>query len=92
MFMNSTTIDLGSIVVTPAVEECIDQPDINKALERHARGDWGDLNPDDCRQNELALREGGRLFSAYIDRRDTQFYIITEADRSVTTVLLPGDY
>jgi len=90
--MNQTTFTLGRILITPAVEECIDRPDLDKALGRHARGDWGDLNPDDCRQNELALREGSRLFSAYSDRRDTRFWIITEADRSVTTVLLPDDY
>lgn len=90
--MNQTTFTLGRILITPAVEECIDRPDLDKALGRHARGDWGDLSPDDCRQNELALREGSRLFSAYSDRRDTRFWIITEADRSVTTVLLPDDY
>lgn len=89
--MNPTTVTLGRILITPAVEECIDRPDLDQALGRHARGDWGDLNPDDCRRNELALREGGRLFSVYSDRRDTRFYIITEADRAVTTVLLPGD-
>lgn len=90
--MNPTTVTLGRILITPAVEECIDRPDLDKALGRHARGDWGDLNPDDYRRNELALREGGRLFSAYSDRRDIRFYIITEADRAVTTVLLPADY
>ena len=90
--MNQIPFDLGIIVVTPAAEECIDRPDIDEALGRHARGDWGDLNPDDCRQNELALREGSRLLSAYSDRRDTRFWIITEADRSVTTILLPDDY
>ena len=90
--MNPTTVTLGRILITPAVEECIDRPDLDKALGRHAHGDWGDLNPDDYRRNELALREGGRLFSAYSDRRDIRFWIITEADRAVTTVLLPADY
>ena len=83
---------LGRILITSSAEEVIDRPDIDAALGRHARGDWGDLCPDDCRQNELALREGGRLFSSYTDRRDTRFYVITEADRSATTVLLPEDY
>ena len=90
--MNPTTVTLGRILITPAVEECIDRPDLDKALGRHARGDWGDLNPDDYRQNELALREGGRLLSVYSDRRDIRFWIITEADRAVTTVLLPAEY
>lgn len=83
---------LGRILITPTVEECIERPDIDAALGRHARGDWGDLRPDDCRRNELALREGERLLSAYTDRRDTRFYILTEADRSVTKVLLPDEY
>ena len=61
-------------------------------LGRHARGDWGDVGPDDWRANQIALREGERVFSTYTDRRNTRFYIITEADRSATTVLLPGDY
>lgn len=90
--MNPTTVTLGRILITPAIEECIDRPDLDNALGRHARGDWGDLNPDDYRRNELALREGGRLFSAYSDRRDIRFWIITEADRAVTTVLLPAEY
>lgn len=83
---------LGRILITPTVEECIERPDIDAALGRHARGDWGDLCPDDRRRNELALREGERLFSAYTDRRERRFYIITEADRSATTVLFPGEY
>lgn len=90
--MNRFPFSLGRILITPAVEESIDRPDIDKALGRHAQGDWGDLNVADCRQNELALQEGGRLFSTYTDRHDTRFYIITEPDHSVTTVLLPNDY
>jgi hypothetical protein len=85
-------ISLGRILITSAAEEALDRPDIDAALGRHVRGDWGDLCPDDCRQNELALREGERLCSAYTDRRATRFYIITKADRSATMVLLPEDY
>ena len=82
---------LGRIFITSSAEETLDRSDIDAALGRHARGDWGDLCPDDCRQNELALREGERLLSAYTDRRDRGFFVITKADRSVTAVLL-GDY
>ena len=85
-------LSLGRIMVTSAVEETIARADIDSALGRHAQGDWGDLKPDDIRQNDLALKEGSRLFSAYTDRSNIRFYIITEADRSVTTVLLPADY
>ena len=83
---------LGRILITSSAEELIDRSDIDAALGRHARGDWGDMCPDDCRQNELALREGDRLLSAYTDRRDTRFFVITKADRSATTVLLPEEY
>jgi len=65
---------------------------IEKALKRHHLGDWGDLDEDDKRCNEAALVEGGRLFSVYYTGDGVKFWIITEADRSVTTILLPEDY
>jgi hypothetical protein len=60
-------------------------------LRRHSCGDWGDLCPEDMVANDDALKHGGRLLSAYGDGT-ARFWIITEADRSVTTVLLPEDY
>ena len=64
---------------------------MERALTRHAAGDWGNLCDEDRRENELALQEGHRLLSAYQADDGTKFWIITEADRSVTTVLLPLD-
>lgn len=61
-------------------------------MARHGAGDWGDLCEEDRQANERALEHGGRLVSVYRDREDTKIYIITEHDRSVTTVLLPEDY
>ena len=61
-------------------------------LVRHLSGDWGDHSDEDRRENDLSLREGFRLLSAYTTRHGTQFWIITEADRSVTTFLLPEEY
>lgn len=64
-------------------------------LARHAQGDWGDLNKDGKRINDEAVTAGGRLFSAYEvegARPATEFWIITEADRARTTILLPTDY
>ena len=61
-------------------------------LVRHARGDWGDLCADDRRENARALREGGRLMSTYTLKSGQTLWIITEADRSVTTLLLPLEY
>ena len=86
------TFSLGRILITANVENIIERAEIEAALGRHARGDWGDVGPEDWRANQIALREGERVFSTYTDRRNTRFYIITEADRSATTVLLPGDY
>jgi hypothetical protein len=60
------------------------------ALKRHANGDWGDLLPEDSIANDLALQQGRRLFSAYGFGSD-RFWVITEADRSLTAVLLPND-
>ena len=63
-----------------------------QALRRHARGDWGDLDDEDRKANDRALQEGSRLFSAYKTKAGVKFWIITEADRSATTVLLPDEY
>lgn len=63
-----------------------------KALARHASGDWGEPCEADRKANELALKDGSRLLSVYWTASDIKFYIITEADRSHTTVLLPEDY
>lgn len=61
-------------------------------ISRHVSGDWGDLDEDDQRQNGLALDRGFRIFSAYQTGTNVKIWVITEADRSVTTVLLPEDY
>jgi len=61
-------------------------------LERHLAGDWGDLSPEDLRENELSLQHGWRLLSAYTLSTGVKVWCITEADRSVTTFLLPDEY
>ena len=61
-------------------------------LLRHKHGDWGDLDPEDKHVNEEALRHGQRLLSAYHTRRSDKLWVITEWDRSVTTLLLPEEY
>jgi hypothetical protein len=83
---------LGRIVITRNALETIPPDEVLRALSRHTESDWGDLCEEDRHQNELCLAQGGRLFSAYHAANRTTFWIITEADRSVTTVLLPADY
>jgi hypothetical protein len=82
---------LGRLVITANAARCLTPREINDGLRRHESGDWGDLPAEDAEQNDAALREGeGRLFSAY-GTGTRRFWVITEADRSVTTILLPGD-
>ena len=89
---DSMKLPLGRIVATPAALGAVSHPDIAAALRRHASGDWGDVDPDDRAANDLALTSGGRLLSVYQSATGTTFWVLTEADRSVTTVLLPDDY
>ncbi len=82
---------LGQIVMTANAKATLDHADVQQGLSRHARGDWGDIGLEDHEENELSLKEGFRLMSVYRSG-DKRFWVITEADRSVTTVLMPEDY
>jgi hypothetical protein len=83
---------LGRTVATPNVLKGVQQSDILSAIRRHQAGDWGELGEEDIQTNNRALEAGGRILSAYVSATGTRFWIITEADRSATTVLLPEDY
>ncbi|MBI5769790.1 MAG: hypothetical protein HZA93_18585 [Verrucomicrobia bacterium] len=83
---------LGRIVATPHALATLPNAEILHAIQRHHAGDWGDVCATDRAVNDLAFVEGTRLFSVYHSQTGTKFWIITEADRSVTTVLLPEDY
>ena len=83
---------LGQIVSTPNALNQIPNVEILNALARHVKGDWGTLDAEDWQTNDLAVAEGNRLLSAYDSQKGIRFWIITEWDRSVTTVLLPEDY
>ena len=85
-------VPLGQIVATPAALGALSQPDIVAALRRHASGDWGEVDEHDWAANDDALQYGTRLLSAYKSESGVAFWVITEADRSVTTVRLPEDY
>jgi hypothetical protein len=84
--------ELGQIVITPSARRTLAASDVQTALARHARGDWGDVDEDDRKENELSLNLGCRLLSVYHAQDGTKFWIITEADRSSTCILLPEDY
>ena len=83
---------LGRVVSTANAVEKLKAEDVIACIQRHARCDWGDLTEEDATLNDLSLQDEGRLLSAYSDSNGVKFWIITEWDRSVTTVLLPEDY
>jgi hypothetical protein len=83
---------LGRTVITSNASRTLDERSVLVALGRHVSGDWGEVCAEDRESNEQSLRHGLRLLSVYRDSADVTFWIITEADRSVTTVLLPEDY
>ncbi len=85
----------GQVVMTAGVDELVRQGRLNPTpyLRRHLDGDWGDLSDDDRQLNDAALTSGeDRLFSSYQVTPDLKLWIITEWDRSVTTLLLPSEY
>ncbi len=83
---------LGRTVATQGAVATIPHHEILRALARHERGDWGDLGGEDIAANNEALLNEGRLLSVYKAADGTRFYVITECDRSYTTVLLPEEY
>ena len=82
----------SSFVDFKAVKSAITQDDILLGIQRHQAGDWGELSDENREANDQALVQGTRILSAYTAITGTRFWIITEADRSATTVLLPEDY
>ena len=92
--MTVARFPLGQIVATPgalaALEEAGDSP--AAFVRRHAAGDWGNIDEHDQQENEFSVEHGLRLLSAYTLSDGTRIWIITEADRSATTLLLPSEY
>jgi hypothetical protein len=85
---------LGQVVATPSAIETLERNQQSPItfVRRHGKGDWGELDAHDVVENEYALTHGLRLLSAYTLRDGTRIWIITEADRSATTILLPAEY
>ena len=87
-------LNLARMAVTPGALQALNEADQSplEFLMRHACGDWGEVCEEDREENELSLREGFRLMSVYRTNQGKRLWVITEADRSVTTILLPEEY
>lgn len=92
--LSTVQVPLGHIAITPGALDALtgSGQEARRFLARHERGDWGDLTPHDRAANDRALRDGDRLLSAYRFGDEQTLWIITEADRSATTLLLPDEY
>ena len=82
---------LGRVGATPGVLDAVSMEELRSLLRRHAAGDWGDCGAEDAERNDLALANGARLLSVY-ETPGGKVWLITEADRSATTALLPSEY
>ena len=91
---SSAKFNLGGLFSTPGALEALKAAGQNAGefFTRHAAGDWGEVCPEDKRLNDEAVAAGERLLSAYTLRTGVKVWLITEADRSVTTILLPDEY
>ena len=87
-------LPLGRIVDTPGALRLLSRLRTNPTslLSRHSRGDWGDVDPEDRTANDTCLRTAGRILSSYRLDADNKVWVITEADRSSTCILLPEEY
>jgi len=85
---------LGQVVATPralsALQKAEQAP--HEFLDRHVNGDWGEVHEDDKRENEFSVQRGFRILSAYTTSAGDRIWILTEADRSATTLMLPSEY
>ncbi|BBI30759.1 hypothetical protein KCTCHS21_01580 [Cohnella abietis] len=84
--------ELGRIVVTPSIIENVTETEQMVLLNQHANCNWGEISEHDSLENENGLKHGSRLMSVYTTENGVKLYVITEADRSYTTMLLPEDY
>lgn len=85
---------LGGMVITAGAKELLETLSIDPAffIARHVTGDWGELCKEDQQENERAVKKSGRVFSSYALPDNTKIWVITEWDRSYTTILLPDEY
>lgn len=84
--------ELGQVLITPGAHDDLELKDVASCLVRHASGDFGDVCTEDWELNEESVESGERILSSYHDRNSVKFWIITEWDRSATTIMLPSEY
>ena len=86
--------NLGDVVATPAALNALQSCNVNPAqlLQLHVSGNWGSVDPEDAKANDAAVNNSERILSSYRIGEYTRIWIITEYDRSVTTILLPSEY
>jgi len=91
---DTKTVSLGRVVATPGALETLEKSGESflPYLARHAGRDYGDISPEDWEENEFSIQKELRILSAYTLTDGAKIWIITEADRSVTTILLPEEY
>jgi hypothetical protein len=91
---NQPLFPLGQVVATPGALEALQEAgqDPRALLRRHQSGDWGDMVDEDKAENDFSVNKELRIFSAYILSTGVKVWLITEADRSVSTFLLPSEY
>lgn len=90
--LKSSTVPLGRLYATPGVLASIPVNDYSTAVRRHRICDWGEACAEDWESNNQAMIHGSRVVSVYTSKAGVRFWIITEADRSATTILLPNEY
>ncbi len=90
--MSRILFELGNIYITKGANNAVGEIDAIRAIQRHRSGDWGDLCEEDKDMNNASIIHGDRLLSSYKTFNGVKFWIITEADRSSTTILLPEEY
>ena len=93
----TVAINMGRLLMTRGVNDLVAEDEafatfVMGSLSRHCRGDWGNLTDEDTQENELSLKAGYRLLSAYKSEGLPKIWVITEADRSATTILFPDEY
>ena len=91
-FDNGPKFILGEIVVTSGALRKLPHEDITAAVRKHAQGDWGELDFENAQLNDLRIQEGGPIASIYRASNGVKFYVLTESNRALTTVLLPEEY